>query len=184
MGVLFSNNNSLYFSSLGLTSAVNGITGSVTLYDTASGGTITTAFQSSLNYVSGSGMNNTIFGASFQPFSNNIVSLTTNSSRFIDIRLINSSTSTGHMAINAAGISNLMATLRVIRGPSTVISQSDLGSVATSGSGSTVTFPPSILSFLDLSPLSGAATYILEAQTVGNSVSITFQNVALFVRQI
>ncbi len=187
MSTEFRNDNDVNFGQLGLTSSLTGITLTQTIYNSVTGQTTSTMYvPTALNYVLGSAMSGTLRGASYQTYTNGILSLTTQSTRIVEISLVpvggGAYIDWGGININPAPI----AEFRLLRGPSTfiadVIFQNQLLGLSTTAF--LFRSPPSTISFLDLTPLSGAATYILQAETDGLSTTITFNQTALFVRQI
>jgi hypothetical protein len=177
------------FSDIGMTSSQTGVTASVTMYQISTGATTPTAFvPSPLNYILGSDMTGSptpIKGASYQTFPNGVVSLTTQSSRIVAIQA-KSVAAGGYMTLNGPDSSSNVGYLRLLRGPSTFIDGSlfTFNALAAGGTFFTFRMPPTCFTFYDLSPPSGAATYILQGQTDGPSTQIGWNTVALFVRQI
>lgn len=184
MPVSFSSDNNLNFSVLGFTSSLSGITVSQVLVDTTTGQGVTTSFvPTALNYVLGSAMGNTIRGASYQALTNNILSLTTQASRIVEIGLMAPSGTGCNVTINnPLGVSSMTAAFRVIRGPSTIIGIINFGNEC--GVPNAADFAPSAFRMIDFTPPSGAATYLIETQTAGNSCAISLSNTSLYVRQI
>jgi hypothetical protein len=182
---MFQSNNSLIFSNLGITSSVSGITVSQYLYDSSTGQTSpSTAFvPSPLNYVLGTeNAAQVIVGNGYVGLSFGVLSLTTNSSRITEIQLLPSGQAGGgYLQMNSLSASDSVI-FRCLRGPSTFI-----GDILWLGSGFTLAIgrlPPPAIKFIDFSPPSGAATYIMQANPNGASVSITIGYVKMFVRQL
>lgn len=192
MSTSFGNNSGVQFANLGMTSVAVGITVTQTLYDSTSGQTTSTSYvPSPLNFILGSAMTQNIKGNSYQVFTNGTLGLTTNSSRMVEISILPGINSYYDYA--GVDISSNFGVFRCIRGPSTVIGSSTgiftqmlLTPTAPAGGISffAFKFPASSIQFTDLSPISGAATYILEGLTNGLSTTIGFNDLKLFVRQI
>lgn len=179
----FSNSSNLQFSNVGMTQTLNGLTLSTTIFDLGSGGTaVTSIVPTSLNYVLSSvvAFQTLAITGSFVGVSFGILSLTTNSSRMVEISLLGASTS-GYIGVNSPSNSSFGFNFRVTRGPSTGLNNLS----ALFGASSTVArVPPSSFRWIDFSPPSGAATYILEAATVGASTLVTLSEIQMLVRQI
>lgn len=177
MSLSFGANNAVIFSNLGSTA-----TGLKSFfYDQGSGGSFVLQ-QTPVNWVSGSAMAGTIQGVSFQSFTNNTLSLTTSSTRVVECSLIPVTSARSYATIiNTVGVTNGTGAVRVIRGPSQVIASFGCGSQ--DGNPRTWEIPASSFLFRDLSPIDGAATYIIEATTDGLSVGFGWVNAAFFVRQ-
>jgi hypothetical protein len=189
--IKFSSLSSGLFNSLGITSTLTGITLTIGVYDPSSGSTLSTSIvPTALNYIKGSALTGTLSGSSFQAFGNNILSLTTQSTRLVEISFIDADPTNGSAYLQVGAISGSSGTfcsLRCIRGPSTRIGANIVGNGINSPNASQ--WGLNSVRFIDFSPISGAATYIIEAQTgngAGNgaSVTINFSNASLFVRQI
>jgi hypothetical protein len=186
----FQSNNGVVFADLGLTATASGITVTQTLYNSVTGQTTSMAFvPSPLNYVLGGDMTGSptvAAGSSYQTFANGIVSLTTQSSRAVEITVRQFGSQTGAY-INLVGTdsSSHVAYMRVLRGPSTVIGGYIVGWLSSIGATFfTYRIPPSSYTITDLSPISGAATYIIQGQTDGLSTQLGFNSCALLVRQL
>lgn len=188
--IKFSSDNNLNFTTLGFTSTLTGITLSTVLIDTTTGQGVTTSIvPTSLNYVKGGLLSGSVFGSSYQGFNNNKVSLTTQGSRMVEIKFQPSDITTDCFIqiTNLLGASQVVGQFRCIRGLSTVVGIESVGLPQVIQSQITSL---NAISFLDLAPNSGAATYLIECQTgsgvaaTGNSVAISFSNLAVFVRQI
>ncbi len=187
MSTSFNNSSGLQFSDLGLTTVVNGLSTTLTMFNSLTGQTTSTFFAtSSLNYVIGSALGGgvvSILGSTYQSTTNNVLSLTTNSSRAVEIKLTPSDpTLLATVTTNGSGATSIFAAARIIRGPSTIIGQQSLAFAGLPGTD--VSIPSSAFSFFDASPITGAATYLIQFQSAGISNLLSVQYSALFVRQI
>ncbi len=185
MPVSFNSSSDFSFSNLGLTSSLSGITLKITAYDQSSGSTVVTSVvPTSLNYILGSAISDSVTSSSYQTISNGILSLTTQSSRIVEISLI-PDTSNGYLEIGNPQFTSCAGQLRVLRGPSLVIGEAEIISEL---SGNTTAYvarvPCSSFRVMDFSPISGSATYILQASAIGTSSQILLNGAKLFVRQL
>lgn len=190
MSTSFGNNSGVQFANLGITSVATGITVTQTLYDLTSGQTTSTAFvPSPLNYVLGSVTSQLKSGGSYQTFTNCTLSFTTQSTRMVEIGLMVQTAGGGFIDFNGTAPDANVGYVRVLRGPSTIIGGANIIQFNLTPYPTGVTFftyrtPASAWSWRDFSPPSGAATYILQAQTDGLSTQIGLNAVSMFVRQI
>jgi hypothetical protein len=175
------------FGNLGITTSLSGITLSITAYDTASGATVRTSIVPTVpNYVLGDQMIQQIAGSSYQTFTNGVVSLTTVANRPVKGTVHYSSGGNGYVDINPLNPASYVTYIRFMRGPSTVLSNIILQNLINPGTGisfQTWRTPTTSLQFIDLNPVAGAATYLIQAQTSGLSVQIGFNGSNLFVEQ-
>lgn len=187
MATSFGNNSGVQFSDLGLTATVNGITVSQTLFNSLTGQTTSVAFvPSPLNYVLGGLITTQTLvppAAAYQGLSIGVLSLTTQSTRIVEISLLSGSgnDNSGYLQVSSANTSTTAGChMRVIRGPSTLISTyTNLFNTATA-----TREPVSAYRWYDYSPPSGAATYIIECSLTGASTQIVIANTQMLVRQI
>ncbi len=190
MSTNFGNNEGVIFGQLGLTSTLNGITLTQTLFDSITGQTTSISYSPpALNYILGAAMTQTITNPSYTGITSGILSLTTAASRAVEITLLAGATSSDGgfiVGIPQATISTNQFTLRVLRGPSTILGTMPF-SVVSGLSPALATFrvPTTSFRWFDFSPPTGAATYILEAQVdIGLSFLIQINTTQMFVRQI
>lgn len=187
MSTSFGNNNGILFNQLGLTTVLNGITLTQTLYNSTTGETTISSYvPTSLNYVLGGAITSQTLlppAAAFLGLSAGVLSLTTNSSRITEISLLSSSanTNSGYLDVSSANTTTTAGChMRCIRGPSTAISTiTNLFNTATS-----TRLPITSYKWMDFTPPSGAATYVIECSLNGASTQIVLANIQMFVRQI
>lgn len=189
MATNFGNSEGVLFNQLGITSIASGITVQTTLYNSVTGQTTSTAFvPGPLNYILGSENAGQAFVSStFVGISFGVLSLTTQASRIVQISLTGSGTNAGYVeARNQDETAPSGFQLRCLRGPSTILNDYLVsfpgGSIP--GTACIGRIPASAIVFTDFSPLSGAATYILEGKSVGASGQITLNGVKMLVRQL
>lgn len=185
MPIQSQSSNSLGFSQLGLTQSVAGLTLTTTLYNNVTGQTTSSYIvPTSLSFIVGTDLGQTIVGSSYQTFTRGTFSLTTNTSRAVEISLI-PSTSNGYIEFSATQFQNDVGQLRVLRGPSTVIGEMmALSELPSNTTAYVLRLPCSVFKFTDLTPISGAATYILQGNPVGTSSQIIANGALMMVRQI
>ncbi len=175
------------FTSLGLTTTLSGITLTTTLVNTSDGSTTFCSISpTALNYVLGSQIVQAIAGVSYQTFTNGVLSLTVPASRNVDCSIHWSTAGNGYLQIAGTDSSSWNGSIRVLRGPSTVISDMNVQDLF-SGAGSTsfiARYPVSAFRFRDFAPPGGAATYILQAATNGLSTQLSFNGSNFLVAQI
>lgn len=173
------------FSDIGMTSVQTGVTAAITTYQISTGATTPTYFTPMpLNYVVGADVNSQISGNSYQNFAGR-VSLTTQASRVVQIQM-KSTAAGGYLTFNGADNTSNVGYLRLVRGNSTFVDGSlfTFNTVQSGATFFTQRLAPTCFTFYDLTPISGAATYTLQAQTDGLSTQIGFNSAALFVRQL
>ncbi len=188
MSTEFRNDNSVLFNQLGLTTALSGITLTQTMYNTSTGETTATSYApTALNYVVGAGLTNIITGSSYQNIFGGVLSLTTAPSRAVEMSLVNVGGIGSCVAMGTPNIqNNNVIYFRIIRGPSTIVDGSIFAQqiICTGGTTANFNLTPSLFRWWDFSPLSGAATYVLQGATDGLSTRLFFTTTAFMVRQI
>ncbi len=186
MSTEFRNDSGVQFSNLGLTTAIVGATGLITLYDSSTGQTTSASFQgNNLNYVLGSEMVFTYPGTAYTTMVGSVLSLTTQSNRIVEITAISGGSQTT-IGIRGATLAGNFCVFRFMRGPSTILGDYPMGGYSPGNASDEFYIPPTALRAFDFSPPAGAATYLIQMKvgTAGLSLLIDVSGLKAFVRQI